>query len=272
MKKPKPTAREQEIKNLATMAMLEQIRADKELLALKITSGNSKAGTTFGIDNIRTCPGATALCKSLCYVNEGAMNFSPAKLMRARNTQACHNALRLGGPRLLASLLLAEIDRVNVRVIRFHDSGDFFSVPYIQAWVIVAQERPDVTFFGYTRSWRIPALRAALLDFAELPNVKLWLSADADCWLAALVDVQTNFTWRGLAFMQTNDNHADQAIEAILQQLENRRVINFPAHSKTKAKQAAINPKVTRNCPAVTGQIKESRSNPACLQCKLCFN
>ena len=45
--------------------------------------------------------------------------------------------------------------------------------------------------------------------------MKLWLSADADCWLAALVDVQTNPTWRGLAFMQTNDNHADQAIEAI---------------------------------------------------------
>lgn len=267
-KKVRVTSEQQAIKNAATLAALEAIRADKDNLTLTIGTGNSKAGTTFGLENIRTCPGATALCKALCYVSEGAMNFSLARLMRARNTQACHNALRIGGPELLAALLIAAIDRANIAVLRFHDSGDFFSCAYIQAWILVAKQRPNLTLFGYTRSWRVPALKEELAAFAALKNVKLWLSADQDCFLPCLTEIKSNKVWRGLAFMQSVGT--EETAVFLDSALPKGRFINFPAHSKTKAKQSPITPGI-RNCPAVTGQIKESRSNPACLQCRICF-
>lgn len=37
-------------------------------------------------------------------------------------------------------------------VIRIHSGGDFFSQSYLDAWVELAETRPDVLFYGYTKA------------------------------------------------------------------------------------------------------------------------
>lgn len=38
-----------------------------------------------------------------------------------------------------------------VKVIRIHSSGDFFHKNYFKAWVRVAKNHPEISFFGYTK-------------------------------------------------------------------------------------------------------------------------
>lgn len=64
------------------------------------------------------------------------------------------------------------------KVLRLHVSGDFDTVPYIENWIARLTERPDVRAWGYTRSWRVPALRDALERLRALPNVQLFASTD----------------------------------------------------------------------------------------------
>jgi hypothetical protein len=39
----------------------------------------------------------------------------------------------------------------NLRVVRIHSSGDFFSENYFRAWYEVAYNHPETVFFGYTK-------------------------------------------------------------------------------------------------------------------------
>ena len=43
--------------------------------------------------------------------------------------------------------------RVNdpYKLCRIHESGDFFSLTYFLAWIQVAREHPDITFYAYTK-------------------------------------------------------------------------------------------------------------------------
>ncbi len=40
----------------------------------------------------------------------------------------------------------------HIRMLRIHESGDFFSQPYFDAWIEVARENPRILFYGYTKS------------------------------------------------------------------------------------------------------------------------
>lgn len=42
------------------------------------------------------------------------------------------------------------------RFFRIHDSGDFFSKPYLEAWKRLAVSNPDITFWAPTRIWAAP--------------------------------------------------------------------------------------------------------------------
>jgi Gene product 88 len=51
------------------------------------------------------------------------------------------------------------------QVVRIHVSGDFFSEEYLCAWIDVAIARPDVQFYGYTKS-----LRFIVAHLSEIPS------------------------------------------------------------------------------------------------------
>lgn len=96
--------------------------------------------------------------------------------------------------------MIVTLKRFDVKILRVHVSGDFYSVAYIKKWYRIVRDSPDVTFFAYTRSWRLPAMRQELLRLAALPNFFLWWSVDRESG-PTTVEKQIE----GMAYLSTND-------------------------------------------------------------------
>lgn len=56
-------------------------------------------------------------------------------------------------------------------IIRIHVSGDFFSETYFQAWLMVAANNPDITFYAYTKSLHFWV--ANMKTVKAVPNFRL---------------------------------------------------------------------------------------------------
>lgn len=142
---------------------------------LKFSFGNSKikelarylnlplkSVVAFDLPAGYTCPMAS-LCKSFanrktgkitdgkdmkyrCYAASNEAAFPPARSLR------WHNFDLLKGKTTdeMAALIQASLP-AGVKVIRIHSSGDFFSLDYFHAWFEVAQNNPEIKFFGYTK-------------------------------------------------------------------------------------------------------------------------
>ena len=54
---------------------------------------------------------------------------------------------------LLCDLIdLSLLVQPSKELVRIHESGDFWTENYMRAWIMVAQERPNQTFYAYTKS------------------------------------------------------------------------------------------------------------------------
>lgn len=64
------------------------------------------------------------------------------------------NLLRsLRSPQEMAELIQASLpQKIKRNIIRLHVSGDFFNQNYFDAWIIVANNNPHLTFYAYTKS------------------------------------------------------------------------------------------------------------------------
>lgn len=109
-----------------------------------------------------TCPGSTEGCESFCYSKRIKENGPVWEWMRENTERG------------------AQVPPVpkDACVVRIHVSGDFDTPDYILAWTHRVAERPDVEFFAYTRSWRVPELLPHLEGLRSLPNIQLFASVD----------------------------------------------------------------------------------------------
>lgn len=133
---------------------------------LKWTFGNSKLKKLntvgFGIpafesaDGFKTCPQAGA-CAAVCYARQGTFTWPVVKAAREFNLAAARRDIRQFQLDAIADL--ARIAAVTVRV---HDSGDFFSQNYLDAWAAIARTFPGKRFYAYTKSLH--------LDFSGMPG------------------------------------------------------------------------------------------------------
>jgi hypothetical protein len=154
--------------------------------------GNSKLGSgiyTYSKLPVTTCPGASEECLAVCY----ARKLDPAR------TNYLHPVWQLWSKNSARGDELPPLP-ADAKIVRIHVSGDFDTVLYIDAWRRMVSEHPDVTFFGYTRSWRVPELRWALGLLAVRPNVHLWASIDKsieelpDGWRRAWIEGDSRVT------------------------------------------------------------------------------
>ena len=60
-------------------------------------------------------------------------------------------------------------NRRKIKLVRFHQSGDFFNQAYFDAWLLVAQQHPELLFYGYTKALPFWAKRLHAVPF----NMKL---------------------------------------------------------------------------------------------------
>ena len=54
--------------------------------------------------------------------------------------------------------------------VRVHDSGDFFSLAYFDAWLEVARQRPGTRFYFYTKALRLWVQRLDLIGDGHTPG------------------------------------------------------------------------------------------------------
>lgn len=94
-----------------------------------------------------TCPMA-GTCKKGCYAQQGAYVWSNV-------AQAYEARLTLTKSPEFVSVINAEIQRRKIRVVRVHDSGDFYSPTYARKWFEVMRLNPTVKFYAYTKMVRM---------------------------------------------------------------------------------------------------------------------
>lgn len=96
---------------------------------------------------INVCPNAGA-CASFCYARNGTYNFSNVKGRHIANLEYV-----LDEPQEWFEQMLAEVSHPKMvgKYIRIHDAGDFFSQDYLDLWVKIARQTPNVTFYCYTK-------------------------------------------------------------------------------------------------------------------------
>ena len=109
-----------------------------------LTSRNAKVDLTFGIPAGKTCIGA-GHCRRYCYAMRGCYRFTCVGKAQERRYRA---TLRSD----FVDVMVAELSRKRKRVLRIHDSGDFYSQAYLDKWVDIAKRLPSFTFYCYTKS------------------------------------------------------------------------------------------------------------------------
>ena len=92
-----------------------------------------------------TCPFAKD-CIKFCYAQKGAYTWSPAQNKHNQNyldtkkNNFCDN-------------VQAEINKKRkITHIRVHSSGDYYNPKYLDKWVKLAKNNPNITYYSYTKS------------------------------------------------------------------------------------------------------------------------
>lgn len=101
---------------------------------------------------------------------------SELKHRKDENPEQYKKSMRLKA--FIEELELVEIDASEVKVklhFRLHESGDFYSVAYLDMWLRIAEAHPDVVFYTYTKQFDVIRKRAA--EILAMPNFTIKLSA-----------------------------------------------------------------------------------------------
>ena len=142
---------------------------------------NSKLGymLNFSLPASTTCPGQTVWCEKNCYANKNTYVFSQPREKYIRNY---HKTLK--GDFVEQMLGQGNMRTFNnnerkKKVLRLHVSGDFYNNEYIEKWIQIVEASPDWSFYGYTKSWRIPEMQPKLEELRDIDNIILFASTDA---------------------------------------------------------------------------------------------
>jgi hypothetical protein len=161
---------------MTTLLQSPRRRARSPKKLLKSGEHNRKLGAgiwQFSIPAKKTCPGKTAICALVCYVGKG-MTAMPSRQKEYRQ------AHRFSLTEDFVPAMIAFIAKHDVRMIRIHVSGDFYSAEYAEKWLRIAMACPQVGIYTYTRSWREADILPVLQRLAARPNVQLFFSEDRE--------------------------------------------------------------------------------------------
>jgi hypothetical protein len=117
-----------------------------------------------------TCPFADA-CVKYCYAQKGNYTRFPivAELMEKK--------YKISKQDNFNDLMNAEIKKKKATHIRIHDSGDFYSVAYLNKWVDIANDNKDIIFYAYTKSIKFfKPNKKSFTDFLLPQNLKIIFS------------------------------------------------------------------------------------------------
>ena len=218
-------------------------------MQLQVQPKNHKLGNIWNmsIPAVETCGGLSAACAGpdgKCYVLKIYKRWPTVLKSHQNNYVGILEALENGDEFELPTKVK------DGDVLRLHVAGDFFDSTYVYAWIQLMNNNPNIQFFAYTRSWRMPEMVSSLHDLAELPNMTLLLSVDRDTGYPNADD------WYGFrtAFMMVDDADAE--------------LVEPDTHVVFRDNRHGILKQVNGNlvCPPENGITKLT-----CEKCKWCF-
>lgn len=113
-----------------------------------LTMGNSKLGKEIAIFDLLA--GTSCInchdCVKHCYAVKAQRQYPTVHDKRAINTFLARNNIKK-----LRQLIEASLTLNAPKFVRIHSSGDFVSQEYIDMWVSLAKEFPEIKFYTYTK-------------------------------------------------------------------------------------------------------------------------
>lgn len=91
--------------------------------------------------------------------------------------------------------MVNELYRKGIVLMRWHVSGDIYSPGYARKVLQIVGRSSHTTFWLYTRSWRVKAIFPNIKTISLMPNMKLWLSCDAETGYAPAVPLGARIAW-----------------------------------------------------------------------------
>ena len=173
----------QRISYMKTMESLAPIKPQDTALPLGLEKGNGKTGScgkafdrilVWNLPPVITCPGMSEWCKSNCYNADDRCDIFPIDRWCENLWWVINDKSSLKN-RILSQL--SECETISIAV-RIHSSGDFYSKEYINFWIDIIQNNPNILFWAYTRSWAVQELTEDILKLGSLDNISLILSWD----------------------------------------------------------------------------------------------
>jgi len=118
---------------------------------LKKTSiENNMRVLNFSLPAYKTITGKTVCpfakdCIKYCYAQKG--NYRYPSVIKGLNNRYELSKTDQFVPKMNATIILERPTHI-----RIHDSGDFYSIEYLNKWVQIANDNKDVIFYAYTKS------------------------------------------------------------------------------------------------------------------------
>jgi hypothetical protein len=219
-----------------------------------ITKGNTKLGAihNFSIPAIKTCPGRSEFCESLCY----ACRF---RYMASNVQKAHHRNWEMSKDFDWVDNMLAEIRKMKVKILRIHAAGDFYDVSYIKKWHKIVKSSPETKFYAYTRSWNTLDLTPHLVKMSQELNFDMWWSWDRDMPDPPEVD-----GIRVCYLMENDEDLPPREVDLVFR--------NSPSSVSKYTLMKQANGSLV--CPYEQGVVNKDGEKPkmSCKSCSICFN
>ena len=178
-------------------------------LNLKWSFGNSKLAkldtVSFNIpafrsaDGFETCPKAGA-CATLCYARQGRYMMPNVAATREFNLRIVRGDLQQ-----FVVWATEDLQRIKNKIVRVHDSGDFFSQAYMDAWFEIAGRFPEKKFYAYTKSLHLDRSRQPE-NFQIVQSVGGLMDADIDPTQSHSRIFETHYQRRKAGYVDGNIN------------------------------------------------------------------
>jgi len=87
-----------------------------------------------------------------CFAASSEVQYDAVYSNRQDNFETIVEALKSGNCANLINNAIQKARKKTTKLVRIHESGDFFNAAYLQAWIMVAQVNPDLKFYAYSKN------------------------------------------------------------------------------------------------------------------------
>ena len=87
-----------------------------------------------------------------CFAASSEVQYDAVYNLRANNMELLMRSVIEGSMVDLINTSVQHHRKKNTKLVRIHESGDFFSRGYLNAWIEVAKQNPDLKFYCYSKS------------------------------------------------------------------------------------------------------------------------